>query len=87
MSCPNNSVTNNLRNIGTAEYKGEKYRLFLVPNQPFVTRPYLSIDPRQVRITPDPLATVDCVNNPDRIMRFSYGCTDCIRNEKVIFSP
>jgi len=87
MSCPNNSVTNNLRNVGTAEYKGTKYPVFLVPNQPIVTRPYLSIDPRQVRIIPDPLANIGCVKVEDRIMRYSYGCTDCIRNEKVIFSP
>lgn len=87
MSCANNSVTNNLRNIGSADYKAENYKVFLVPNQPFITRPYLSIDPRQVRIIPDKVADIGYVNNPQRSMRFSYGCTDCIRNEKVIFSP
>lgn len=88
MSCPNNSVSNTRRNIVNANTPAVTYApVVYIPEQPIWTQQYPRIDPRNVRLIGGPITSVGCVTIPERNMLFSYGCTDCIRNDKVIFSP
>ncbi len=87
MSCPDNSTANVRRNIILNKYPETVEYFVQQPDLPVWTRPYLQIDPRQVRLLNPPMKTIDKVVTPERTMRFSYGCDNCIRNDKVIFSP
>ncbi len=88
MSCPNNSVSNTRRNIVNANTPSQTIRpVIYIPQQPIWTQTLPRIDPRNVRLIPGPITEVGCVNIPERNMLYSYGCTDCIRNTNVIFSP
>lgn len=88
MSCPNNSESNNRRNVVKASTDSITYKpVVYVPNQPIWTRQYPKIDPRNVRLQPNETVAIGCVNVPKWDMQYSYGCTSCIRNDKVIFSP
>ena len=87
MSCPNNSVSNLTRNIINVNYPQQDYVVRYDLNMPVTHSAFPYIDTRQVRIrAPDPQQyTVSSI--PERDMRYSFGCTNCIRNKNVIFSP
>lgn len=88
MSCPNNSESNTKRNIVQASNESVTYKPYVyVPNTPVWTRQFPKIDPRNVRLQPDEIVAVGCLNVPKWDMKYSYGCINCIKNDKVIFSP
>jgi hypothetical protein len=88
MSCPDNSASNSRRNIVNAKIPSQTIRpVIYVPQQPIWTQSLPRIDPRNVRLIQGPITEEGCVYTPERNMLYSYGCTDCIRSTKVIFSP
>jgi hypothetical protein len=88
MSCPNNSRSNNLRNVDEVTYPLKTHVGYYMPTFPITRSGFPYIDTRQVRITPQPVIQPAIITDePEYKMRYSFGCTNCIRNRNVIFSP
>jgi hypothetical protein len=88
MSCPNNSRSNSLRNIDEVTYELKVQPGYYMPNLPITRSGFPYIDTRQVRIIPPPaLQPSEITDQPAYQMRYSFGCTNCIRNRNVLFSP
>lgn len=87
MSCKSCSQFDTERNIDLVTHKGVKTNFWYFPNLPITTQNLPTIRTRQVALKDYPVAQVGFINNQDRDMRYSFGCTNCIRNRTVIFSP
>lgn len=88
MSCPNNSISNNLRNIDQVIYEKKSHPGYYIQTLPITRSGFPYVDTRQVRITPPPvLQPAIITDQPEYEMKYSFACTNCIRNRNVIFSP
>ena len=85
--CPAVSVSNIERNIDKAIYEKRTCQGITELNLPITNSAFPYIDPRAVRITPLPPTQPFQYEIPQHEMRWSFGCTNCIRNRNVIFSP
>ena len=87
MACPSNSASDVMRNINTIDYPKQVINASIIPEVPFKMNPFPYVDTRQVRIR-NPLLTQNInVEVPSYTMRYSMGCTNCIRNSNLIFAP
>jgi len=87
MSCPAIGASNTDRNVDTVNYPKEIFRGVWAPNFPITHSAFPYVDPREARIMPPQVIQPYEVEKPQFNMRYSYGCTNCIRNRIVIFSP
>lgn len=87
MACPSYSQSDIDRNINTIDYPKQTFNAVIIPEVPFKMNPFPYIDTRQVRIR-NPLLTQNVtIEVPNYTMRYSMGCTNCIRNSNLIFAP
>ena len=87
MSCPAIKISNTDRNIDEVKYLAQRYGVVLTPNLPISSSSFPYVDTRQVRIMPPIVRQPTIIDVPEYNMRYTYGCTNCIRNRNVIFSP
>ena len=87
MSCASIRGSNVDRNIDTIEYPERKFKAIAIPEIPFKYSAFPYIDTREVSIRPPVLSQNITVTVPAYDMRYTFGCTNCVRNRNIIIAP